>query len=61
MTARPDADNLAKFVLDALSRVIYNDDSQVVELLVKKFRCDIGNSRTEVTIEKIMNTKLNII
>jgi Holliday junction resolvase RusA-like endonuclease len=60
MTARPDADNLAKFVLDALSRVIYNDDSQVVELLVKKFRCPPEEARTEVTIEKITNTPVEI-
>jgi Holliday junction resolvase RusA-like endonuclease len=34
--AKPDADKLARGVLDALSAVIYHDDAQVVDLLVRK-------------------------
>lgn len=34
---RPDVDNLAKSVLDALNGIIYDDDVQVVELTVRKF------------------------
>jgi len=34
--ARPDVDNLAKFVLDALQGVCYKDDSQIVHLEVTK-------------------------
>jgi Holliday junction resolvase len=33
---RPDVDNLAKFVLDSLNGVLYNDDRQVVSLHVMK-------------------------
>jgi Holliday junction resolvase RusA-like endonuclease len=33
---RPDADNLAKTVLDALSGVSYRDDGQIVDLHVRK-------------------------
>ena len=36
-TFKPDADNIAKLVLDALNGVAYDDDSQVVELTVKKW------------------------
>lgn len=35
-TKRPDVDNLAKAVLDALNGVLYVDDSQIVELSVCK-------------------------
>lgn len=35
-TVRPDADNIAKSCLDALNGVAYCDDSQVVELIVRK-------------------------
>ena len=33
---QPDVDNLAKFVLDSLNGVLFNDDSRVVTLLVTK-------------------------
>ena len=35
-TKKPDLDNLAKTILDALNKVCYRDDSQVVFLAVKK-------------------------
>lgn len=35
-TVKPDADNIAKLVMDALNKVAYKDDSQVVELTVVK-------------------------
>jgi len=33
---RPDADNLAKSVKDGLSGVLYHDDAQIAELIVRK-------------------------
>ena len=33
---KPDADNLAKSVLDALNGVLFKDDNQIVSLTVKK-------------------------
>ena len=36
-TKKPDADNVAKIVLDSLNGIAYKDDSQVVELTVRKF------------------------
>ena len=34
---KPDIDNVAKIILDALNGIVYKDDKQVVELAVKKF------------------------
>jgi Holliday junction resolvase RusA-like endonuclease len=39
-TSKPDADNYAKLVLDALNGVLWRDDSQVVRLFVEKAYCD---------------------
>lgn len=33
---KPDCDNVAKAILDALNGIAYKDDSQVTELIVKK-------------------------
>lgn len=35
-TIKPDADNIAKIIMDALNGVAYNDDKQVVGLSVEK-------------------------
>ena len=35
-TKKPDADNIAKVVCDALNGVAYYDDTQVVNLMIKK-------------------------
>lgn len=35
-TTKPDADNIAKVVCDALNKIAYNDDSQIVSLSVMK-------------------------
>lgn len=37
---KPDLDNAAKSILDALNGIAYKDDSQVVEVEVKKFYSD---------------------
>lgn len=36
-TFKPDVDNIAKNVLDALNGIAWGDDSQVVELIVRKY------------------------
>lgn len=36
-TKKPDADNVAKCVMDALNTVAYHDDSQVVDFQFRKF------------------------
>lgn len=35
-TKKPDLDNIAKIILDSLNGMAYKDDSQVVELSIKK-------------------------
>ena len=49
---RPDSDNLAKLVKDALNKVFWKDDSLVCDLNIKK-RYDHDNPRTEITITPI--------
>ena len=49
-TKRPDLDNIAKSILDALNHLAYDDDSQVVKLTVNKFYCRAGEERAEITI-----------
>jgi Holliday junction resolvase RusA-like endonuclease len=36
---RIDSDNLSKAVLDGLNRVVWNDDKQVVDLIITKYIC----------------------
>ena len=45
---KPDVDNLAKFVLDALNGVYYQDDSQIDELHVHKKYGDTDQVRVEL-------------
>ena len=48
----PDADNIAKIVLDSLNKIAFGDDAQVVELVViKKWTED--QERIEFTLEEI--------
>ena len=50
-TKKPDADNIAKAICDALNGVAYRDDSSIVELLVKKYYSE--EPRVEVNLTKI--------
>lgn len=47
---RPDADNLAKLVLDALNGIAWEDDNQVFKLSIEKLYSD--NPRTEIFIKE---------
>ena len=47
-TKKPDCDNIAKVILDALNGVAYHDDSQVVELVVHKHYAE--TTRVNVTL-----------
>lgn len=47
-TVRPDVDNVAKGVMDALNGIAYRDDSQVVSLSVLK--CDRTRSPTRMRV-----------
>jgi hypothetical protein len=58
-----DADNLAKFVLDALNGLLYADDSQVVSLDSAKAHDNIGscNGRVEVQVWRVLPKHLHLI
>jgi Holliday junction resolvase RusA-like endonuclease len=46
---KPDADNLAKFVLDALNGTYYKDDSQICLLYVEKKYGDEDSVKVSLT------------
>ena len=48
---KPDVDNVAKIILDALNGIAYRDDKQVVTLIVKKSYA--GESGVGVTISEV--------
>ena len=48
---KPDVDNVAKIILDALNGIAYRDDKQVVTLIVKKSFA--GESGVGVTISEV--------
>ncbi len=55
-TGKPDCDNIAKAVLDALNGVAFDDDSQVVTLIVRKFprvRMPNDNDQMRVTVSEV--------
>ncbi len=36
-TSRPDLDNICKAILDSCNKIIFNDDSEVISLSIRKF------------------------
>jgi len=53
-TKKPDIDNMIKLVLDAMNKIFYQDDAQIVELkCIKKYD---PVPRTEVYIEQTGDT-----
>lgn len=50
-TKKPDLDNMVKLVLDAMNKVFFQDDAQIVELVATKQYDDVP--RTEVIIRKL--------
>lgn len=54
-TKKPDLDNIAKIICDALNGVAYHDDAQVVDLKVVKYYSD--TPCVTVTIEEVSDEK----
>ena len=52
-TKKPDTDNIAKILLDALNGYAYHDDAQVVELEVKKLYAQ-SEPYVDILIEEVM-------
>jgi Holliday junction resolvase RusA-like endonuclease len=48
---KPDLDNIIKIIGDALNKIAYKDDAQVVEVIGRKYYSE--KPRVEVTIEDI--------
>lgn len=48
-TVKPDLDNCCKVVADALNGVVWHDDKQVVEVVVKKFYSDRPRANVLIT------------
>ena len=51
-TKKPDCDNIAKAILDALNDLAYDDDKQVTDLLITK-RYTTATPHIDVSIEEI--------
>ena len=47
---RPDIDNIAKIITDALNKIAYHDDAQIVEIKVEKYYS--LTPRVEIRIER---------
>ena len=52
-TTRPDADNLLKGLLDSWNGILWDDDSQVVELVLRKVYAREGRPGVDVTVEAL--------
>lgn len=51
-TKKPDSDNIAKIILDSLNKIAFKDDSQVVDLRVRK-KFTKGTERVEFSIKEL--------
>lgn len=49
---KPDADKLARSTLDALTGAIFDDDSRIVDLVVRKRYASPGNEGARITVEE---------
>lgn len=52
-TKKPDIDNVLKSIFDALNKVAFNDDTQIVEIQCAKYYSN--EPRVEIVIEEIVN------
>ena len=52
-TSRLDLDNICKAILDALNKIAYDDDGQIVELHARKLYSD--TPRAEITLQEVDN------
>lgn len=52
-TTRPDGDNFAKGLLDALNGIVWKDDSQIVDLTIAKRYCDGPIGRIELSVYEL--------
>ena len=53
-TKKPDCDNLAKLYLDAMNGLVYEDDSQIQQLHLRKFYEPNGEGSVHIQIENLL-------
>lgn len=53
---RPDVDNIAKAVCDALNGIAYKDDKQITCLTVDKVWAEDGIERVEIEVEELIHS-----
>lgn len=56
-TLKPDTDNIAKIVCDALNGIAYHDDKQITSLTVDKVWADDGIEKVVVEIEELIHSR----
>lgn len=56
-TLKPDADNIAKAVCDAINGIAYRDDKQVICLSVCKVWAEDGIEKVVVEIEELIHSR----
>lgn len=49
---KPDMDNITKIILDGLNHIAYDDDKQVVQLILRKWYSD--EPRTTITVQEVV-------
>ena len=52
-TKKPDFDNIAKIICDALNGIAYKDDASIVSAIVEKYYADDDNPKVVATIQTI--------
>lgn len=56
---KPDADNIAKIVLDSCNGILFRDDSQIVSLTVSKFYSEQPRVEAKISMLKTGGAQIN--
>lgn len=59
--SKPDVDNYVKGIKDALNKVIWNDDSQIVDLHVSKFYSETPRIEVAVQMLEVQQEQLSLL
>lgn len=59
-SCKPDADNIAKAVLDALNGIAFHDDKQVIRLIVEKRYDPYGDGATKIIVADLDEDITNV-
>ncbi len=52
-TTKPDVDNVAKLVLDAMNGIVYEDDRLVSDLVIRKRKSEIGSDAILIRVRSM--------